>query len=68
MQKVPAIFKSREEQGKDYHQEFSDSKKRLGICALLLPKSNSQQLYTNVVDDEYGGQEKHTINTFNNTR
>ena len=68
MQKVPAIFKVRQEQGKVDSERFDSSQKNTRICALLTAKKNSQRLYNTVVDDEYGGQEKHTINTFNNTR
>jgi hypothetical protein len=68
MQKVPAILAVRQKQSQKYSERFDPSQKNSRICALLAEKKNSQRLYNNVVDDECSGQEKHTINTFLNTR
>ena len=68
MQKVPALLKVRQEQNQINSFRVGEQRENSGICALLRAKSNSDLLYTNVVDNEYGGQEKYTFNTFNNTR
>ena len=65
MQKVPAILAVRQKQNKGNPERNDPGQKKPRICALLTAKKNSQMLYTNVVDDEYSGQEKHTFNTFN---
>ena len=65
MQKVPTLLKVRQEQGKVSSIESSGKQsKKTGICALLSAKKNSSRLYNSVVENEYGGQEKYTINTF----
>ena len=68
MQKIPALFKIRQEQGKVGSERLDSNQKNTRICALLTEKKNSQRLYNSVVDDEYVGQDKHTINILLNTR
>ena len=68
MQKVPAILAVRQKQNKVSLERNDSDQKKSRICALLTAKKNSQRLYNNVVDDEYSGQEKHTINILLNTR
>ena len=65
MQKVPALLKVRQEQSKvNSTRVGGEQTKKSGICALLSAKKSSSRLYNNVVENEYGGQEKYTINTF----
>jgi hypothetical protein len=68
MQKVPALLKVRQEQSKNNSERNGRNEKTSRICALLTAKRSSVRLYTSVVDNEYSGQDKHTINTLNNTR
>jgi len=68
MQKVPAILKVRQDKNQVNTFEYGNQSKKSGICALLTAKTDFSRLYTNVVDNEYSGQEKYIFNTSNNTR